>query len=406
MSETGLKPGVPARLIAASILGRVLRAGAWSNVALRDIDLVESNDRALVRMLVYETIRKLEIVDAGIAAVLDRPIAAVEATVLDTIRIATTEIYFSRSPNHAAVDTAVEAVKASGNPRAAGFVNGVLRAVGGSNQPEIVGGLGAAFGMPDWLTETLVSAWGEGETIEFFSESAKPAPLAIRQRPGEDVHALAVPGPVAGSWILPAGTDLPANSAVQDPASVAVVSALHVEAGHRVLDLAAAPGGKTLHLGDAKPSLLVASDIHWRRLKSTIKRLDDPGVRVHWTNADALAPPFSPGSFDRILLDAPCSGLGTLRRRPEIRLKVTQSEVARLATQQRRMLEASLPLLAPGGRLVYSVCTVTPAETLDVVEGLGARAPDSLPGRRGETGVLLGPHLSETDGMFISVFDT
>ncbi len=405
MTEIDSKPGVAARLVAASILGRVLRAGAWSNVALRDIDLDESHDRALVRILVYETIRKLEIVDAGITAVLDRPIAAVETTVLDTMRIATTEMYFLRSPNHAAVDTAVEAVKASGNPRAAGFVNGVLRAVGRSNPPEILGGLGAAFGMPDWLTETLVSAWGEGETIEFFAESAKAAPLAIRQRPGEVIPDAAVPGPVPGSWILPTGTDLPAECAVQDPASVAVVSALRVEPGHRVLDLAAAPGGKTLHLGDARPGLLVASDIHWRRLKSTIRRLVDPGVRVHWTNADALAPPFRPGSFDRVLLDAPCSGLGTLRRRPEIRIKVTQREVARLASQQRRMLEAAIPLLAPGGRLVYSVCTVTPAETLSVVEGLGARAPDSLPGKRGETGVLMGPHLSETDGMFIAVFD-
>ncbi len=405
MSETEPKPGVPARLIAASILGRVLRAGAWSNVALRDIDLEESSDRALVRMLVYETIRKLEIVDAGIEAVLDRPIATVEATVLDTMRIATTEMFFSRSPNHAAVDTAVEAVKAAGHSRAAGFVNGVLRSVSRSNPPEMSGRLGAAFGMPDWLTETLVSAWGEGETIEFFSASAEAAPLAIRPRPGAAVPSVAAPGPVAGSWLLPPGAEVPPNCVVQDPASVAVVAALGIEPGQRVLDPAAAPGGKTLQIADSGAGMVVASDLHGRRLRSAVRRLAKTAAMVHWVQADASAPPFRGGSFDRILLDAPCSGLGTLRRRPEIRLKVTEGEVRRLAAQQRRMIEAAIPLLAPGGRLVYSVCTVTPAETLEVVEGLRVRAPESLPGRRSASGLLMGPHLSDTDGMFIAVVE-
>jgi 16S rRNA (cytosine967-C5)-methyltransferase len=188
---------------------------------------------------------------------------------------------------------------------------------------------------------------------------------------------------------------------VQDPASVAVGVALQVQPGDRVLDLAAAPGGKTLQLADAGAGLLVAVERHPRRLRSARRRL--AGVDVHWVRADATAPPFAAGSFDRILLDAPCSGLGTLRRRPEIRLRADQADVARLAGLQRGMLEAARPLLAPGGILVYSVCTVTPSETTGVVAGLPAAAPVGLPGRRLDGGLLMAPHLTGTDGMFISV---
>lgn len=396
------KAGVPARLAAAEILGRVIRAGAWSNVLLRDLDRFPQEDRAFIRALVYETLRRREVVDQAIAEAATRPIGSIDVEVVDLLRIATTEIFFTRSPDHAAVDSAVEAVRLGGRPQAAGFVNGVLRSVIRSGLPNPAG-IGAGLGYPARLVDLLVEGWGEGETIDFLAASNQPAPLAIRLRPGASPPADATPGPVAGSWILGTGADLPADAVVQDPASVAVVQALGVTPGDRVLDLAAAPGGKTLAIVDAGAGLVVAADRHPRRLKAAGRRLRGSGV--HWVRSDGRHPPFRPGSFDRVLLDAPCSGLGTMRRRPEIRAKVTPDEVARLATQQLQMLEAALPLLAPGGRLVYSVCTVTTAETTDVAGRLGGASPALGLGADLGSGVLLAPHTSGTDGMFISVFE-
>jgi 16S rRNA (cytosine967-C5)-methyltransferase len=126
---------------------------------------------------------------------------------------------------------------------------------------------------------------------------------------------------------------------------------------------------------------------------------------AHWIVADGARPAFGRATFDRVLVDAPCSGLGTLRRRPEIRYRVSPSEIERLSLMQRGILEASLDLVKPGGRLVYAVCTVTPEETTAVVDGLGGSPPPGLPGDHVGDGLLLGPHLGPYDGMFISVFD-
>lgn len=120
-------------------------------------------------------------------------------------------------------------------------------------------------------------------------------------------------------------------------------------------------------------------------------------------SADGRRLPFRTASLDKVLVDAPCTGLGTLRRRPEIRLRVTESDRDRLAALQRSMLDEALRVVRPGGRVVYAVCTVTSAETTDVVSGLPARPPEDLPGRHLEGGLLMAPHLTETDGMFISV---
>jgi 16S rRNA (cytosine967-C5)-methyltransferase len=397
------KAGVESRLAAAAVLGRVLRSGAWSNVLLRDLDRFAPEDRSHIRLLVYESLRRIETVDAAIDAATRRPVATIDDVVVDILRIAVTEAFYTRSPDHAVVDTAVEAVRHAGHAKAAGFVNGVLRSILRAGPSEPAAGIAGGLGYPQWLVDTLTGSWGEGETLAFLSASMSPAPLCVRVRPGGVPPDAAVPGPIAGSWILGQGSPVPPDVAVQDPASVAVVTALGIEAGQSVLDLAAAPGGKTLQIVDAGAGLVVATDRHARRLRSAARRLS--GQPVHWVRSDARRPPFASASFDRVLLDAPCSGLGTLRRRPEIRLKVTEDEVSRLAHQQRAMLDAALGLVAPGGRLVYAVCTVTPAETIDVVGGRGGTSPSLAVGRDLGEGRLLAPHLGGTDGMFISVFD-
>jgi 16S rRNA (cytosine967-C5)-methyltransferase len=209
-------------------------------------------------------------------------------------------------------------------------------------------------------------------------------------------HGQAVPG-IAHAFVVEPGEV--GDNPRQDPASIAVVLALDPRPGEMVADLAAAPGGKTMHIVDSGAGPTVAVDI--RRSRVFRARARVPGAM--WLVGDGTRPPLREGRFDAVLVDAPCSGLGTLRRRPEIRHRVTPSEIARLAGLQRSMVRAGLRLLKPTGRLVYSVCTVTPDETVSIVAGLSAQPPSGLPGRRWENGLLMAPHLTDTDAMFISV---
>jgi 16S rRNA (cytosine967-C5)-methyltransferase len=177
---------------------------------------------------------------------------------------------------------------------------------------------------------------------------------------------------------------------------------LDPQPGERILDLAAAPGGKTLDIADRMggQGLVVGSDHHSRRVVSAARRLE--GTPVLWCVADGRRAPYRAGSFDRVLLDAPCSGLGTLRRRPEVRFRVSPTDVADLAGLQSLLLKEALRLVRPGGTVVYSVCTVTPQETTRVIEELRTEPITGLPGRPWGGGWLLGPHLTGTDGMFIT----
>jgi 16S rRNA (cytosine967-C5)-methyltransferase len=249
--------------------------------------------------------------------------------------------------------------------------------------------------LPDWLLDDLAGEWGPEEVRDFVVASSREPERVARSRRDGVVGFAGVKGAVS---IDPG--ELPAGMVIQDAASIAVGNAVEAAPGMKVLDLAAAPGGKTLHLLDqvGEEGTVVAVDRHARRVRAAARRA--PGA--HWVRADGEHPPFGPHVFDRVLLDAPCSGLGTLRRRPEIRLRVDEAMVGALGDAQRRLLSAALELVADGGRLVYSVCTVTPEETVAVVEGLGMH-PAEGPGRVWGDGLLMAPHLTGTDGMFISV---
>jgi len=261
--------------------------------------------------------------------------------------------------------------------------------------------MAGVFSLPEWFVDDLVSGWGEGPARSFVEASHEDAPVAFRMQRGVPPPEGALPASVSGAYLHPDG--VPPGAVVQDPASLAVVQALGVSPGDAVLEVGAAPGGKTLALWDLDPGLLVALDVHERRIRRARRRTARSGFEGCWVRADGRRLPFRAGSLDRVLVDAPCTGLGTLRRRPEIRLRVTEADRDRLAALQRRMLDEALRVVRPGGRVVYAVCTVTSAETIDVISGLDARPPAGLPGRRMEGGLLMAPHLTGTDGMFISV---
>lgn len=395
-----MKVGLAPRLAAAGVVGRVVREGSWTQQALAPVTGALSDiDRKQAEALTFGTIRRLERIDRGIGLASSRSLPDIEPGVLDALRVAAFEIWFGRAPTPVAVDTGVEVVR-SISGRAAGFANALLRRLA-KGEPSMGPGPEARsleLGLPAWLIDDLDRAWGSAETEAFALASLADAPVSVRHRPGTPVpQGNLVPG-VADAYVIEPG-QLGIHP-LQDPSSVAVGHAVMTKPGDMVADLAAAPGGKTMHLVDAG-SRVIALDSSLKRVARASRRAPE----ASWVAGDALFPPLKAATFDRVLLDAPCSGFGTLRRRPEIRHRVTRARVEELADLQSRMLVAALGLVKAGGRLVYSVCTVVPAETVDVVSGFGARPPDGLPGRIWGDGLLLAPHLTGTDGMFISVIE-
>ncbi len=402
--------GTDTRRTAARLVGRIIDGGAYANVVVPRRAFADRRDQAFMRRLVLTTVRMLSRVDRAVATIADRPMTAIDPDLRNLLRTGATELLFLRSPPRAVVHTTVS-IAAALRPRAAGFVNAVLRELARQGEPPLPAGPeGAALrhGVPGWIYEALVDQWGADRTGRFLEASNQEAPLTIRARRPGFTHRRPVPG-IDGAYVVDDARRLdgidPTSFTYTDPASVAVGIAMGIRPGDAVADLAAAPGGKTLHLWDqAGPAgLVVALDVHRRRVRSGRSRLRRLGADVPWIIADAAAIPLRRGAVDRVLLDAPCTGLGTLRRRPEIRHRLDPEAPKRFARRQRELLTSALG--SRPTRLVYSVCTVFAAETVEVIEGLGGRPPDGLPGERWGDGLLLAPDTTGTDGMFIAVFD-
>ncbi|UCG40340.1 MAG: RsmB/NOP family class I SAM-dependent RNA methyltransferase [Acidimicrobiia bacterium] len=384
-----------ARAEAARALARILRGGAWSNVVVGG---ARDDEGRHVAALVLDALRTHGLADVVLAGASGRPLARIQDEVLDLLRVAVGELDRAHTPPEIVTSATVDAARELGHGRAAGFVNGVLRSVVSSGLPDLAHA--ARLGVPEWLRASLRSAWGAEEAEAFWAASSQPARVGLfGPSPPAGPHS-AVSG-LDGAWV--ADRPDPALQVI-DPASASVAVAVEARPGERVLDLAAAPGGKTAILAGAVGvgGLVVGADRHARRTKSAASRVGEAA----WVRADGRRPPFGDATFDRVLLDAPCTGLGTLRRRPEILRRVQESEVERLSRLQGALLERASALVKPGGRVVYSVCTVLPAETIDQV-GDSWQAPDTVDlGRCWGNGRLLGPHLGPTDGMFIAVLDT
>lgn len=388
-----------ARSAAIAVVDRVLRTGAYSNVLVRRTEIDPARDHGYFQRLVYSTLRYLPGIDSTIARAAERSIESIDRPVLDVLRIGTADLLVLGTEPHAAVN---EAVEASPRParRATPFINAVLRRIAREGA-DITAELEDAY--PAEVIDAVIRDLGDTRGTAFLRSANEPAPIGLRFRPSSGA---------TGSRYAERGEDVAALEAggavdIIDPASTAVVDALAVRPGERVLDLAAAPGGKTRALADAvgPGGLVVATDVHERRLDRARRR--SAGLeRIRWTRADARRPPFEPSSFDRVLLDAPCTGMGTLRRRPEIRHRFEAEAPSRYGVLQRELLAAAMPLVRPGGRLVYSVCTPFAAETTEVVAGLGFTHPETVTAPAHGDGVLLGPDTTGTDGMFIAMWES
>jgi 16S rRNA (cytosine967-C5)-methyltransferase len=254
--------------------------------------------------------------------------------------------------------------------RTAGFVNAILRKV--AAEPVVWPDLATRLSYPDWVVERLTSELGEANAVAALERMNQPPPVTER-----------------------------ADGYVQDQASQWVAALVEAQPGERVADLCAAPGGKATALA-AAGAFVAAGDVRPGRARLLASNSERLGCPLGTFVGDATAPPFAAGTFDRVLIDAPCSGLGALRRRPDARWRVEEASIATLSQLQRDVLAAAEPLVRPGGVLVYSVCTLTAAESVDLDDRRWpALPPPAAPWRPYGRGARLLPQDADTDGMVI-----
>jgi 16S rRNA (cytosine967-C5)-methyltransferase len=420
-----------ARSVALEVIRRVIDDGAYSNRLMPSLlarSALDARDRAFATGLAYGTLRRRLPLDAAIERAASRPLDRVTPTeARHALRLGAYQLSVGVPP-HAAVSATVDLVPG----RAKGFVNAVLRRIAGA-APEADAGTGpeaiaVRTGMRTWAVEELTRLVGT-EAEEAATAFATKAPLSIRVVGGAEaapeVRALlgqvgvdASPGTIDPGCLTVAGGGDPRSIpgfaegrwTVQDEASVFVVVALDPGAGERVYDACAAPGGKALFAAErVEPDgSVVAADVAPRRLgliAETARRLG----RRPWLVAQDASMPAVRGPFDRVLVDAPCSGLGSARRRPELLWRVPKERLAGLAARQLAIVSAAADATAGGGRLVYAVCTFTRAETDAVCDALLRGRDDLRPiVTAGPDGPAerhrLWPHRHGCDGMFVAAF--
>ena len=427
---------VSSRTVAIRALVRT-EDGAFANVALpaalRDTDL-PSRDRAQVTEWVYGTVRWLRTLDHFLGPVLSRPVARLDPPVRAALRLGAYQLWSGVSP-HAAVGETVAAVQVV-SPRAKGFVNAGLRALSAAGPPwplpegDDTAAIGVRTSMPDWIVDLLVADLGSGPAHEVLDAVNEPGAVTLRVHAGratvEAVEAellgsgaAVARGELLSSALLVTGAGDPAalpavrdgRATPQDQASQAVAALVDARPGERVLEIGAAPGGKSTAMAEAMDDtgLVVALDVHPGRSRMVgdgAGRLDLHVVAP--VVADATRDlPLRRASFDRVLLDAPCSGLGVLRRRPEARWRLRPGQIDELAALQRTLLGRAAEAVRPGGRLVYSVCTLSAAETVAIddwaqghLDAFEAEPPPGAPWTPVGRGARLLPGTTGTDGMY------
>jgi len=440
----------PARACAYAVLRRVFEHGAYADAALHSearAAKLDGRDRALAMRLAYGAVQRRGTLDYLIERLAERPADRLDAPLLAALRLGLYElVYLSGSPDRAVVADAVELAK--GRARAGhGLVNAVLRraareapgALLGALDDETPGRAAVLHSHPRWVAELWWERLGPAEARALLASDNEPVEVALRANTLlTDADALA--GLLAGqsipsrrdpllpeALVLEAGFDLHSSTLWQQGACLAqsraamlVARTLAPAPDERVLDLCAAPGGKTTHLaalmrGSGQVLAIERNPRRAAALEQTARRLRAGNVTVEV--ADAALPDAERGRFDRVLVDPPCSGLGTLQARADLRWRMTPERLVELARVQGEILGAGAQALRPGGVLVYSTCTISPIENEHLIESfldshpdfslddLTAELPDFASGSprvlMPGTAVTL-PHRDRTAGFFIA----
>ncbi|WP_374973140.1 16S rRNA (cytosine(967)-C(5))-methyltransferase RsmB [Spongiibacter marinus] len=373
------------RVAAARCLVAVVDGQSLSRqIPLQEKSLPEKQ-RPLYRELCYGTLRRYWQLDAALKPCFSKGLKRKDSDIRMLIYIGAYQLFFTRIPPHAAISSAVEACKTLKKKWAAGLCNAILRRCQRDGEALFKDlPADAASAHPAWLYKAITRAWPEQASAVFEANNTHP-PMCLRvnqQQHSRDAYLAKLSAadidattcqyaPMGLRLSSPCGVEaLPEFFAgavsVQDEAAQLCTRLLELQPGQRVLDACAAPGGKSGAILEAEPALqeLVALDIDEGRLERVADNLQRLGLRAHYQVADAADPQawWDSQAFDRILLDAPCSATGVLRRNPDIRLHRRASDIPELVSLQRRILDAMWQCLAPGGILVYATCSVLPEE--------------------------------------------
>jgi 16S rRNA (cytosine967-C5)-methyltransferase len=375
----------PARLAAFNILLRVERESAYAVELLHSalLDELSPVDRNLAMEIVMGVLRWRSVLDETIARLSFTPFRKLDFEVLTALRMGVYQKQFlTKVPAHAAVNETVELVKQAKKSSAAGLVNAVMRKVKSAlydpHASKLSGAdyCSAALAHPKWLAERWVSSFGDDGAQKICEYDQRIPATVLRLSSPEDESILVAQGIQLAPGVLMANARIVISGdasatemfragkvAIQDEGSQ-LVAAL-VGKGRRILDCCAAPGGKTASMATRLPEAeIVATELHPHR--ATLLRRLVPQQNVEVVTADALALPYG-ADFDRVLADVPCSGTGTLARNPEIKWKLKPEDLLDLQSRQIAILKAAMRHVSPGGRLVYSTCSLEPEENEQVI---------------------------------------
>ena len=438
-----------ARGAAALVLRMVLDDGAYTNIALNQYlrgSRLSDLDRRLATELVYGTVKALGTLDWYLAQCVTRPLDKVAPEILCILRMSAYQLlYMERIPASAACNEAVKLTRSVSHEGSAKFVNGVLRgllrkqAAGELSFPEEgeddAGYLSLKYYHPRWLVKRWLGPWGrEGtERLLAFDNSAAPVCLRVNTlvttreqllrdlaAAGAQVHASAWSTDGIVCEKLPSlhalMAALPKHFYIQDESSMLVAPLLAAAPGMRVLDLCSAPGGKTTHIAQLMQNKgeIIACDVHEHKLEliaENAKRLDITCIEPLLNDATVERSEWL-GAFDRVLVDAPCSGMGVLRRRAEARWRKQRKDLKLFPPLQLAILEQAAKYVKDGGRMVYSTCTIEQSENHYLVEEFLAKHPEwqRVPFAHPRTGeevaeLQLLPQVDEIDGFYICVLE-
>ncbi len=444
-----LKLPITSRNAALTILQDVLVGGAYTNIALGKYlsvhrDALPDNERRLATELVYGTVKALGTLDWYLTPCVSRPLTQLDSVILNILRMATYQILFmARIPQSAAVNEAVNQAKAVSHAGSAKFVNGVLRGLlrkldaGAFVLPDAekqdADYLAIKYCHPRWLVKRWLGPWGRQGTEDLLAFNNSAALVCLRantlvttrdellaklQETSADVQPSAWSADGIVCEKLPAlgalmqQDDFKRAFYVQDESSMLVAPVLAPQPGMKVLDLCSAPGGKTTHIAQLMNDTgeIIACDIHEHKLeliKENANRLGIKSITPVMNDATVLRDEWV-GAFDRVLVDAPCSGLGVLRRRAEARWRKTRADLKTFPPLQLAILENAVQYVKPGGRLVYSTCTIEQSENHYLIEEFLAKHPDwkregFVHPRTGKTvdELQLLPQVDNVDGFYI-----
>lgn len=444
------KPKTSARALAVKVLSAVEQDGAYSNLELnrrlKEAEL-SSADAGLATELVYGTIARLNTLDYYLERFVAKGTAKLQPWVRSLLRISAYQlIYLDRIPEHAAVSEAVNLAKKLGHQGISGMVNGVLRnMIRNKEQLHVPSHLPVAerisleHSHPLWMVERWIAQYGEETTEAICRANNEPPAVSIRvnttmttrEKLMEEIAstgAVVEPSHLSPDGILVrSGGNMALTSwyrdglfSVQDESSMLVAEAVAPEEGQNVLDCCAAPGGKTAHIAEKMRDRgrIVANDVHAHKRDLILDQAERLGLScIDAVTGDALDlnKRYAESSFDRILLDAPCSGLGVIRRKPDVKWTKSASDIEDISSLQRELLDCVAPLLKPGGILVYSTCTIESAENEKMVADFLGRHPEykaietsawSQPGTRDwravNGGVQILPQYAHSDGFYIA----